>query len=53
MKKSPFYDNLNVSLAMAKGTVHLQSFVQEFSKKVFAPPYVDWTTLAHCGNTDA
>lgn len=38
--------------ARAGGTIQLQDFVKEFTKKVYTPAYSDWTTLSHCGNSD-
>lgn len=46
--------NLAVSLqyGLARGIPHLQKFVQEFSSKVYKPPYANFATLLHTGNTD-
>ena len=37
---------------MANGLVALQSFIQEYSLKVYQPAYADVTTLVDVGNTD-
>lgn len=40
-------------IARATGVIQLQEFIRGFTKRVYDPAYSDWTTLAHCGNTDA
>lgn len=46
--------NLAVSLqyGLATGITQLQKFIQEFSSKVYKPPYANPATLLHTGNTD-
>ncbi|KAI9464294.1 PLP-dependent transferase [Russula earlei] len=47
---------LNLSKALQYGPVTglqpTQAFVREFTQRIYAPAYDDWTTLAHAGNTD-
>lgn len=46
--------NLAMSLqyGLARGIPQLQKFVQEFSSTVYKPPYANFATLLHTGNTD-
>ena len=36
----------------ATGLTRTQEFFREFTERVYAPAYDDWTTLVHAGNTD-
>lgn len=52
--ENPNEIDLAVSLqyGLARGIPQLQKFVQEFSRKVYKPPYDNFATLLHTGNTD-
>ena len=47
---------VNLSTALqygpATGLPRTQEFIHEFTERVYAPAYHDWTTLIHTGNTD-
>ena len=47
---------VNLSTALqygpATGLPRTQEFIREFTERVYAPAYDDWTTLVHTGNTD-
>ncbi|KAH8988718.1 pyridoxal phosphate-dependent transferase [Lactarius hatsudake] len=57
--REPRPDDGGVNLAAAlqygpaTGLPRLQKFIQEFTERVYAPGYDNWTTLVHTGNTDA
>lgn len=36
----------------ATGLARTQAFIREFTERVYAPAYDNWTTLVHTGNTD-
>ena len=38
--------------APATGLARTQTFIREFSERVYASAYDNWTTLVHTGNTD-
>jgi aromatic amino acid aminotransferase I len=38
--------------APATGLKRTQEFMREFTERVYAPAYDNWTTLVHIGNTD-
>jgi aromatic amino acid aminotransferase I len=46
--------NLTTALKYGPATGHalLRAFIQEFTERIHAPVYDDWTTLVHTGNTD-
>ena len=50
-------NDVNLAVALqygtAQGLVQLQKFIKEFVGNVYQPAFADWTTLIHCGNTDA
>ncbi|KAH9012428.1 PLP-dependent transferase [Lactarius pseudohatsudake] len=56
--REPRPDDGGVNLASAlqyspaTGLPRLQKFIQEFTERVYAPGYDNWTTLVHTGNTD-
>ncbi|KAH9174517.1 pyridoxal phosphate-dependent transferase [Lactarius sanguifluus] len=56
--REPRPDDGGVNLAAAlqygpaTGLPRLQKFIQEFTERVYAPGYDNWTTLVHTGNTD-
>ncbi|KAI0299111.1 PLP-dependent transferase [Multifurca ochricompacta] len=47
---------LNLATALqygpATGLARIQAFTREFTERIYAPVYNDWTTLVHTGNTD-
>ncbi|KAH9009850.1 pyridoxal phosphate-dependent transferase [Lactarius deliciosus] len=57
--REPRPDDGGVNLASAlqygpaTGLPRLQKFMHEFTERVYAPGYDNWTTLVHTGNTDA
>ncbi|KAH8989735.1 PLP-dependent transferase [Lactarius akahatsu] len=57
--REPRPDDGGVNLAAAlqygpaTGLPRLQKFMHEFTERVYAPGYDNWTTLVHTGNTDA
>lgn len=57
--REPRPDDGGVNLASAlqygpaTGLPRLQKFIQEFTERVYAPGYENWTPLVHTGNTDA
>ncbi|KAH9055318.1 PLP-dependent transferase, partial [Lactarius vividus] len=56
--REPRPDDGGVNLAAAlqygpaTGLPYLQKFMREFTERVYAPAYENWTTLVHTGNTD-
>ena len=56
--REPRSDDGGVNLATAlqygpaTGLKRTQEFFREFTERVYAPAYDDWTTLIHAGNTD-
>ncbi|KAI9432476.1 pyridoxal phosphate-dependent transferase [Lactarius indigo] len=56
--REPRPDDGGVNLATAlqygpaTGIPRLQKFIHEFTERVYAPGYDNWTTLVHTGNTD-
>ncbi|KAH8989736.1 PLP-dependent transferase [Lactarius akahatsu] len=56
--REPRPDDGGVNLAAAlqygpaTGLPRLQKFMHEFTERVYAPGYDNWTTLVHTGNTD-
>jgi aromatic amino acid aminotransferase I len=46
--------NLTTALQYSPATGHalLQKFIREFTERIYAPAYDDWSTLVHTGNTD-
>ncbi|KAH9046759.1 pyridoxal phosphate-dependent transferase [Lactarius hengduanensis] len=57
--REPRPDDGGVNLAAAlqygraTGLPRLHKFIQDFTERVYAPGYDNWTTLVHTGNTDA
>jgi aromatic amino acid aminotransferase I len=49
-------EGLNLATALqygpATGMTRTQAFIREFTERIYAPAYSDWTTLVHAGNTD-
>ncbi len=47
---------LNLATALqygpATGLAPTRAFIREFTERIYAPAYDDWTTLVHTGNTD-
>ncbi len=56
--RTPLPDDGGVNLATAlqygpaTGLARTRAFIREFTERVYAPAYDDWTTLVHTGNTD-
>ncbi len=56
--REPRQDDGGVNLASAlqyspaTGLPRLQTFIREFTERVYAPAYDNWATLVHTGNTD-
>ena len=56
--REPRSDDGDVNLARAlqyapaTGLARTQKFIREFTERVHAPAYEDWTTLVDTGNTD-
>ncbi|KAH9012429.1 PLP-dependent transferase [Lactarius pseudohatsudake] len=56
--REPRPDDGGVNLAAAlqygraTGLPRLHKFIQDFTERVYAPGYENWTTLVHTGNTD-
>ncbi|KAH9009853.1 PLP-dependent transferase [Lactarius deliciosus] len=52
----PDDDGVNLASALQYGTAtglpRLRTFMREFTERVYAPAYDNWTTLVHTGNTD-
>ncbi|KAI5118981.1 hypothetical protein M0805_001120 [Coniferiporia weirii] len=53
---SPPAEAVSLSVALQYGTATglapLQTFIREFTKRVYQPQYADFATLVHAGNTD-
>jgi len=49
-------EGLNLATALqyspATGLPPTQAFIREFTERIYAPAYGDWTTLVHAGSTD-